>query len=87
MWGDLKVWSGTKEVTVVPWWYRLWRKITFAESERRYRCVAEMMDDMEQRHKQYLIEEAIRGNRGSTTGSDSGRQRDSAANLRELNQG
>ena len=85
MWGDLKVWSGTQEVTVVPWWYRFYRWITFADSLSHYKRVAEMMGKVERLQREQLVNEAIYG--GGTTGGHSRRQRDSAGNLRELKTG
>lgn len=59
MWGDLKVWSGTKEVTLFSWWERVWRFLTRRNGGFRYTQVANRMLEQEKLMQQALVNEAL----------------------------
>jgi len=94
MWGDIKIWAGSEEITLITWYKRFWRWITRANSKARYERIAHMMQRAKDREKQMLVESALHKNaeeiiygREQTTGSNSGGQRHSTTNLRELTPG
>lgn len=59
MWGDIKVWAGSKEVIILKWYERLWRFMRGRTSNAAYDKVARQFQQEEEENKRFFIKREL----------------------------